>query len=108
MRENDRFCRQCGHAAGASPNGPPNSSFQNPAPARLTRLGYNRRIAGVCSGLAQFLGVDPTLVRLLTVVALFLSCGWALLLYIAAWIIVPLEWSTTRVAGNASPGNAPA
>jgi len=46
-------------------------------------------IGGVCGGLATYWNVDPTLIRLLSVVLAFISLGAALLAYIAAWVIMP-------------------
>jgi len=47
-------------------------------------------IAGVCSGLANYLSVDVTIIRLVFVLLLFTMTGgfW---IYIALWIIVPIE-----------------
>jgi phage shock protein PspC (stress-responsive transcriptional regulator) len=56
---------------------------------RLTRRRDDRMIAGVCSGVADYLGLEPTLVRLLSVVALIFSGGAVALAYIAAWILMP-------------------
>jgi phage shock protein C len=55
----------------------------------LVRRRDDRMVAGVCSGLADHLGVDVTLVRLAAVVALVLSFGAALVVYVAAWILMP-------------------
>ena len=57
---------------------------------RLYRSRTNKMIAGVCAGLGDFLGLDPTLIRL-GMVALVLAGGFGGLAYIVAWIIVPLE-----------------
>jgi len=57
---------------------------------RLMRSRSNRVIAGVCAGLAYHLGIDPTVVRLLTVI-LVIFTGFPLLAYIIAWIIIPEE-----------------
>ena len=46
-------------------------------------------IAGVCSGVADYLGLDLTLVRLLTVVGAIFSVGTVAVAYIAAWILMP-------------------
>ena len=46
-------------------------------------------IAGVCSGVADYLGLDPTLVRLLAVVAAIFSVGAVAVAYVAAWILMP-------------------
>jgi phage shock protein C len=56
---------------------------------RLTRRTDDRMIAGVCSGVADYLGLDPTLVRLLAVVGAIFSVGTVAVAYIAAWILMP-------------------
>jgi len=56
---------------------------------RLTRRSNDRMIAGVCSGVADYLGLDVTLVRLLAVVAAIFSVGAVAVAYIAAWILMP-------------------
>ncbi len=55
---------------------------------RLYRSRKERMIAGVCGGLADYLSVDPTVVRLLFVLALFLG-GPGGLVYLILWIVVP-------------------
>ena len=57
---------------------------------KLYRSRDERMIAGVCGGLAAHFRVDPTLIRLITILFLFLG-GSALLAYGILWIIVPLE-----------------
>lgn len=55
---------------------------------RLYRSRDGRVIAGVCAGLADYFGVDPTLVRL--AFALFTIFGGAgILLYLCAWLVIP-------------------
>jgi phage shock protein PspC (stress-responsive transcriptional regulator) len=61
----------------------------NTTTKRLTRRSNDRVIAGVCSGVADYLGLDVTLVRLLTVVAAIFSVGAVAVAYIAAWILMP-------------------
>lgn len=56
---------------------------------RLFRNTKDKMIGGVCSGLADYLDVDPTVIRLLTVASLF--AGLPGLVYIIAWIIIPEE-----------------
>jgi phage shock protein PspC (stress-responsive transcriptional regulator) len=48
-------------------------------------------IAGVCGGLAQYFGIDSTIVRLFTVLAAIFSGGAVILIYIVLWIVVPEE-----------------
>ena len=57
---------------------------------RLYRSRRDRMIAGVCGGLANYFGIDPTWVRLIFLVFLLLG-GCALLVYLIMWLIVPLE-----------------
>ena len=57
---------------------------------RLTRSVTDRRIAGVCGGLSKYLNVDPTVIRIIFLIALI--CGsigfWA---YLIIWIAAPEE-----------------
>jgi phage shock protein C len=56
----------------------------------LRRNMRNRQIAGVCSGLADFFGMDATTVRVLYVLASVLSAAFpGTLVYIVLWIVVP-------------------
>jgi phage shock protein PspC (stress-responsive transcriptional regulator) len=51
-------------------------------------------IWGVCGGLAEYFKVDPTIVRLITVLTIFLS-GFGIIAYIILAVVVPLESSAT-------------
>jgi len=55
---------------------------------KLYRSRKDYMIAGVCGGIAEYFEVDSTLVRLLTVLIVFLG-GAGIVAYIVAWIIVP-------------------
>jgi phage shock protein PspC (stress-responsive transcriptional regulator) len=55
----------------------------------LTRSKSNRMIAGVCAGLADYLNVDPTVVRLLFVLGFFAVHGGLVLAYLIMAIITP-------------------
>ena len=48
----------------------------------------NRKIAGVCGGVAELLKMDATLIRVLYIFAV-LCCGLGLISYVYAWVIVP-------------------
>ena len=61
------------------------------SPKRLYRS-KEKMVAGVCSGLADYLNIDPTIIRILFVVIAFLG-GASLLAYLIMWIIVPEEKS---------------
>jgi len=57
----------------------------------LTRSKSNRMIAGVCAGLADYLNVDPTVVRLLFVLGLFLAGPGIAIAYLIMAIVTPEE-----------------
>src|SRR5258705_11115680 len=59
-------------------------------PTRLERSTTNKVVAGVCGGIADYLQVDPTLVRVFVVVATILSGGLGFLAYVGAVIFMPL------------------
>jgi phage shock protein PspC (stress-responsive transcriptional regulator) len=61
-----------------------------PPPRRLERPKDDRMLAGVCSGIARYFGVDPTIVRIVAV-GLTLLGGAGALLYIAAFLLMPEE-----------------
>ena len=48
----------------------------------------NKMIGGVCAGIADYLGLDPTIVRIVWVLMLFFA-GFGILLYLILWIIMP-------------------
>lgn len=58
--------------------------------ATLTRPVSNRMIAGVCAGIARRFGLDANVVRLIFVLSLLLP-GPQILIYLAAWILIPSE-----------------
>ncbi|UCH66785.1 MAG: PspC domain-containing protein [Ignavibacterium sp.] len=57
---------------------------------RLYRNRIDSMIGGVCGGLAKYFDIDPTIVRVLFVVSIFLG-GGGILAYIILWIVVPEE-----------------
>jgi phage shock protein C len=97
------YCSQCGAAMF------PSASL---AAKKMYLSRTDRKIAGVCGGLAKYLDVDATLVRLVWVMmALFV--GWGVLGYLIAWLVIPEEplfqpaASTAYAAQPApSPGRA--
>jgi phage shock protein PspC (stress-responsive transcriptional regulator) len=46
-------------------------------------------LGGVCGGLGEHIDVDPTIIRLVWVVVTLLSLGTGIIVYLAAWIIIP-------------------
>ena len=55
--------------------------------AQLTRSETDKKIAGVAGGVAAYFGVDPTLVRVVWVIALLM--GWGFLAYLILWLVLP-------------------
>ena len=74
---------------------------------RLYRCRNDRRIAGVAAGLAEFYGLDPTLMRVLWFLSIFVTGGLSILLYIGLVIIVPLEPVTAEEAALVAAGGVP-
>ncbi len=75
--------------------GPASNPTGNPAPAaaavtRLRRSRSDRWLGGVCAGVAQLLGVESWLLRLIVVV-LALFGGTGVLIYLLLWLFVPNE-----------------
>lgn len=72
---------------------------------RLERSPVDRKIAGVCGGLAEYFDVDSTAVRLLWVVLTILPgaivCG--LLAYVVAWVVMPLASSARSSTFQSAP-----
>jgi phage shock protein C len=55
---------------------------------KLYRSKKDHMIAGVCGGIAEYFDVDPTLIRLLTVLFVILG-GAGVAVYVIAWIVIP-------------------
>lgn len=81
-----KFCYSCGakqpETGSAAP--PPMYSGRK----RLVRSTNDRKIAGVCGGLADYFDLDPIIIRVVWVL-LFLCGGTGLLAYIVLWIVLP-------------------
>jgi len=56
---------------------------------QLTRSTSNRMIAGVCAGLGEYLNIDPTIVRLLVLLAFFTGFGGIALVYLIMALVIP-------------------
>jgi phage shock protein C len=64
-------------------------STTNTASRRLVRRTDDRMIAGVCSGIADYTGVDVTAVRLAAVIGAVLGFGTLIVAYAVAWLLMP-------------------
>jgi phage shock protein C len=58
---------------------------------RLMRSSTDNKISGVCGGLAEYMDVDPTVVRLVWVlITFFTGIVFGIIAYFVAWLVVPL------------------
>jgi phage shock protein C len=81
IAEDGRFCCYCGSVVGVPPT-----------PKKLMRSRADRKIGGVCAGLAHYLELDTSLVRILWFF-ITLACGIfpGVIAYVLGWIIIPEE-----------------
>ena len=81
IAEDGGFCSFCGNVVGIPPR-----------PKKLMRSRAERKIVGVCAGLAQYFDLDVSLVRILCFF-IMLATGVCpgVVTYLLAWIIVPAE-----------------
>ena len=82
-----KFCYNCG--AKQPESGAPGLSPASGARKKLMRSSTDKKIAGVCAGLADYFDLDPTIIRLVWVL-LVLFAGTGLIAYIVLWIVLPL------------------
>ena len=63
----------------------------------LVRRRDNRIIAGVCAGVADYVGMDVNLLRVLVALVTLFTVGTGLLAYVAAWALIPEEGHRTSI-----------
>ena len=62
----------------------------------LARSRKGRMVAGVCEGVADYFGIDVTVVRAIVAVVSVITSGAGVLAYLAAWVIIPGEGERPR------------
>ena len=72
---------------------------------RLYRCRHDRQLAGVAAGIAEYLGMDPTVVRILWILSVFFG-GFTILVYILLAFVMPLEPAMGPMPAPA-PGSMP-
>jgi phage shock protein C len=93
IAEDGRFCSYCGNVVGIPPT-----------PKKLMRSRAERKIVGVCAGLAQYFDLDVSLVRILCFfIALATGVFPGVVTYLLAWIIVPAEPELKPVVAAQQP-----
>ena len=82
--DGSNYCNVCGAMQLPAP------STTN-APKRLFRSSTDKRIAGVCGGIAEYLQIDSTIVRLIWLVLIFIPMPIvpAIVAYFVAWLVMP-------------------
>ena len=82
-----RYCPQCGTGTGKD-----SLASTTGRPARVLRRSRDeKQIAGVCAGIARYLGLDVTLVRVLMVCLAIWPPAIGLVIYVVCWIVVPQD-----------------
>lgn len=75
----------------------PQHPYQPPPPPpqppykRLTRTSWDSPVSGVCGGVARYLGLDPTLVRVLAAITIVVTFPVGLIVYAVMWAVMPKE-----------------
>ena len=87
IADGSRFCYNCG--AQQTVNGAPNVAAVTGGPKRLMRSSTDKKLGGVCAGLAEYFDMDITLVRVLWLLVV-LCGGTGILLYVILWIVLPV------------------
>ena len=59
---------------------------------KLALSNTDKKVAGVCGGIAQYFDIDSTLVRLIWAVVTVLTVGTGILAYLIAWLVIPNEY----------------
>jgi phage shock protein C len=90
------YCASCGKALGddarfCSACGQPIGGAVRPARSPLLRPRAGRKVAGVCQGLANYMGWDVTLLRAITVVLSIVTFPLGIIAYLIFWLVVPEE-----------------
>jgi phage shock protein C len=67
---------------------------------RLIRTRKGRLLAGVCSGIGEYAGIDATVVRVIFLALTLVTAGVFALVYLAAWVVIPEEGEGASIAEN--------
>lgn len=98
--EQEEAAYASGTTANAGTGNTTQSSFipePEPAPNRLYRAENDKVLGGVCAGVANYLRIDPAVVRIIFALIAFGGFGFGFLLYIILWIILPSKPLQTNV-----------
>ena len=89
MPDGSKFCSACGtrQPGVADTTGAPAPAYA--VAKRLMRSSTDKKLGGVAAGIADYFDVDPTIVRVVWLIAIFCG-GVGFLLYLILWIALPL------------------
>ncbi len=87
VADGSKFCYNCGNKLTADAAAPAPAAVR--PVKRLMRSSRDKKIGGVCAGLADYFDLDPTIVRVVWSLAL-LCAGTGFLVYVILWIVLPL------------------
>ena len=90
MEEGFDYCGKCGHLMAEGAHNPP----------PLRRVGEQRKVAGVCGGVAKHFHVDETLVRVVWAGSAMLPFTPGLLAYLLCWAVIPPEVKPAEKPGK--------
>src|ERR1700739_1326629 len=96
IADGSKFCYNCGAKLVADAAATPPPAYAPPA-KRLMRSSRDKKLGGVCAGLAEDFDLDPTIVRVVWLLAVLLS-GTGLLVSLILWIVLPLAPASMAVA----------
>jgi phage shock protein C len=96
IADGSNFCYNCGAQQSAA------SAVPCPPRKRLVRSTTDKKIAGVAAGLADYFDLDPTIIRLVWLLAV-LFAGTGLIAYIILWIALPA--GPTGVVTSSAPSS---
>jgi phage shock protein C len=82
--EGSAFCPSCGSPSGAGSPAAPGGKRP------FARYSSDKKIGGVCGGVARYFDLDPTLVRAAWLLCVLLW-GTGLIVYVALWLVMPLD-----------------
>jgi phage shock protein PspC (stress-responsive transcriptional regulator) len=97
--EDSKFCYNCG--AQLTGQAAPSGGYAAPV-KRLMRSSRDKKLGGVCAGVADYFDLDPTLVRIIWLLAVFCA-GTGGLLYLILWIALPLAPAAPALTVPGSP-----
>jgi phage shock protein C len=101
IADRSNFCYNCGARQPATAT--PGVAAATCGKKRLMRSSTDKKIAGVCAGLADYFDLDPTIIRICWLLAVFLG-GTGVLAYIVLWIVLPL--APTNVTNTSVPATS--